>query len=178
MHGCLAVRELLISVWPSSIPPTSLLPGVHYEKLAAAFLTEGYYASTPQQLHNALTKAFTPNRSLPIVINVEISPRASRKAQVRCVIVCLVKCAGVPIQTAESIYTILVLTYVVFIWKSIKMSLNKTHISLESVVRLVCVGRMSYVISCRTTQIYYQNENVYIKSFLGVDYTCTTAEIH
>lgn len=66
----------------SSIPPTSLLPGAHYEKIAEAFLAEGYFASTPQELHHALTKAFTPNKSLPVVINVRICPSSSRKAQV------------------------------------------------------------------------------------------------
>ena len=85
----ITVSELQISICPYSIPPTSLLPDVHYEKLATAFLADGYYASTPQQLHRALTKAFTPNRSVPVVINVEISPRSSRKAQVKCVLLCV-----------------------------------------------------------------------------------------
>ena len=66
-----------------SIPPTSLLVGTHYEKMADAFQVDGYHAATTDQLHHALSKAFVPNRVVPVVINVEVHPSSARKPQVQ-----------------------------------------------------------------------------------------------
>ena len=70
----------------SSIPPTSLLPGAGYHQLGKAFLGEGISASTPEELKQAMTRAFAQERrkqrGLPFVINVQIDPSSSRKPQV------------------------------------------------------------------------------------------------
>ena len=69
----------------SSLPPTSLLTGVKYNKMADVFHAKGYHASTPSQLCSILTtvtKAFTNERSAPVIINVEIDPSSARKPQV------------------------------------------------------------------------------------------------
>lgn len=70
---------------PLSIPPTSLLPGVGYHNIGTAFLGEGLLASTPDQLRQALRRAFSEERmrrrGRPLVINVVIDPTSSRKPQ-------------------------------------------------------------------------------------------------
>ena len=64
-----------------SIAPTSLLHDARYEKMAAAFGAEGYYARTPSELRRSLEKALKQNQK-PVLINVSINPVANKKPQV------------------------------------------------------------------------------------------------
>ena len=64
-----------------SIAPTSLLYDARYEKMAAAFGAEGYYAQTPSELRQSLEKALKQNQK-PVLINVSINPVANKKPQV------------------------------------------------------------------------------------------------
>ena len=64
-----------------SIAPTSLLHDARYEKMAAAFGADGYYAQTPSELRQSLAKALKQNQK-PVLINVSIDPVAKKKPQV------------------------------------------------------------------------------------------------
>ena len=64
-----------------SIAPTSLLQDARYEKIAAAFGAEGYYASTPVELQRSLERALKQTQK-PVLINVCIDPVAQKKPQV------------------------------------------------------------------------------------------------
>lgn len=63
------------------MPPTSLLYGTRYDKIASAFGAKGYNAETLPELNQALSSAFR-NESGPVIINVVIHPNSARKAQV------------------------------------------------------------------------------------------------
>ncbi len=66
-----------------SIPPTSLLPGARYDKMAACFGARGYNVASPQELRGALNEVLSQNGAdLPAVINVIINTSSERKAQV------------------------------------------------------------------------------------------------
>ena len=60
-------------------PPGNLNPKHHYERVIEAFGGAGYYVETPDQLQPALQKAMETDG--PAIVNVEIHPRARRKAQ-------------------------------------------------------------------------------------------------
>ena len=61
------------------LPPSILNPKHHYEQVIEAFGGAGYYVETPDQLQPALQKAMEADG--PAIVNVEIHPRARRKAQ-------------------------------------------------------------------------------------------------
>jgi 2-hydroxyacyl-CoA lyase 1 len=61
------------------LPPSILNPKHHYERVIEAFGGAGYYVETPDQLQPALQKAMETDG--PAIVNVEIHPRARRKAQ-------------------------------------------------------------------------------------------------
>ena len=66
-----------------SLPPMSLTPGIHYEKLAYAFDSkqfQAFYAETTQQIEDAMNLALKQTNS-PSIINIAINPSADRKAQ-------------------------------------------------------------------------------------------------
>lgn len=64
-----------------TIPPTSLYPNIHYDKLSHAFDGfQGFNAETPSELKNVLKKALSI-KNKPTIINVKIDPAADRKAQ-------------------------------------------------------------------------------------------------
>ena len=65
-----------------SLPPTSLLPGISYEKLAAVFGAKGYQATSVKELKNCLVEMLNYSGSLPQLLNVEILPSSLRKPQV------------------------------------------------------------------------------------------------
>lgn len=66
-----------------SIPPTSLLPGACYDKMAEGLGGRGYSVSTPNQLRTVLAAVLSgKDRKVPCLINVEISPYSARRAQV------------------------------------------------------------------------------------------------
>ena len=65
------------------IPPTSLLPGVRYDQVAKGLGGGGHSVSTPDELKSILATVLSEkDRKLPYLINVEISPYSSRRAQV------------------------------------------------------------------------------------------------
>ena len=64
---------------PNFIPPTSLLPNAHYEKVIEAFGGLGFYCEKPDELKPALEKAFASGK--PCVVNIMIDPRSRRRAQ-------------------------------------------------------------------------------------------------
>ena len=66
---------------PCSIPPTSLLYGVRYDKIAGAFGVQGFNAETIPELNHALSKAFATELE-PVLINIVIDPSSGRKPQV------------------------------------------------------------------------------------------------
>ena len=55
------------------------VPKARYEKIIEVFGGNGYYAQTPDELRDALRAAATD--SVPNIINVQIDPKAQRKAQ-------------------------------------------------------------------------------------------------
>ncbi|XP_064095643.1 2-hydroxyacyl-CoA lyase 1-like [Macrobrachium nipponense] len=61
-------------------PPTSLLPCVHYERIATAFDDVGYFCKSIVDLKGAYIQALS-NKDRPAIINVMINPMAQRKAQ-------------------------------------------------------------------------------------------------
>lgn len=61
-------------------PPTSLLPCVHYERIATAFDDVGYFCKSIVDLRGAYMQALS-NKDRPALINVMINPMAQRKAQ-------------------------------------------------------------------------------------------------
>lgn len=65
-----------------SLPPTSLLPGTRYDRLAAAFGAKGYHATSTQELQKHLVEVLAYKESLPQILNVEILPSSLRKPQV------------------------------------------------------------------------------------------------
>uniref|UniRef100_A0A8U7MEZ2 2-hydroxyacyl-CoA lyase n=1 Tax=Corvus moneduloides TaxID=1196302 RepID=A0A8U7MEZ2_CORMO len=62
------------------VPPVSLLPNAHYEKIMSAFGGKGYFVKTPEELQNAL-KASVSDKQTPSLINVMIDPQSERKKQ-------------------------------------------------------------------------------------------------
>ncbi|KAF2983383.1 hypothetical protein EK904_000899 [Melospiza melodia maxima] len=62
------------------VPPVSLLPNAHYEKIMSAFGGKGYFVKTPEELQNAL-KASVTDKQTPCLINVMIDPQSERKKQ-------------------------------------------------------------------------------------------------
>ncbi|XP_062352075.1 2-hydroxyacyl-CoA lyase 1 isoform X3 [Cinclus cinclus] len=62
------------------VPPVSLLPNAHYEKIMSAFGGKGYFVKTPEELQNAL-KASVTDKQTPSLINVMIDPQSERKKQ-------------------------------------------------------------------------------------------------
>ena len=60
-------------------PVTSLLPKAHYERIVEAFGGRGFFVDSPGPLLGALREALAI--STPTVVNVCISPTASRKPQ-------------------------------------------------------------------------------------------------
>ena len=68
--------------FPCSVPPTSLLYGSRYDKIASAFGAIGYNAETVPELNQVLSTAFQDNTQRPVLINVVVHPNSSRKAQV------------------------------------------------------------------------------------------------
>ncbi|KAF4799253.1 2-hydroxyacyl-CoA lyase 1 [Turdus rufiventris] len=62
------------------VPPVSLLPNAHYEKIMSAFGGKGYFVKTPEELQNAL-KASLTDKQTPSLINVMINPQSERKKQ-------------------------------------------------------------------------------------------------
>ena len=65
-----------------SIPPTSLLYGIRYDKIASAFGAKGYNAETIQELNHALSESLTHRQQGPVIINIIVNPSSGRKAQV------------------------------------------------------------------------------------------------
>lgn len=63
------------------MPPVSLLPNSHYEKMMSSFGGKGYFVETPEELQNAL-KASVTDKQTPSLINVMIDPHSERKKQV------------------------------------------------------------------------------------------------
>lgn len=61
-------------------PPTSLLPTVHYERIASMFNGTGYFCKSIAQLKVAITQALKEDHK-PSIVNVMINPMAQRKAQ-------------------------------------------------------------------------------------------------
>ncbi len=61
------------------LSPGQLTPMAHYEMIMQAFGGKGYYASSPQELIQALDDSFQQQGST--LINVEISPQAQRRKQ-------------------------------------------------------------------------------------------------
>ena len=71
------------------IPPTSFLPGVSYDQVAKGLGGGGSSVSTPDELKSALAMVLSQKeRKLPHLINVEINPSSSRRAQVHWMYVC------------------------------------------------------------------------------------------
>ena len=64
---------------PNFIPPTSLLPNAHYEKVIEAFGGLGFFCEKPDEIRPALEKAFESGK--PCVVNIMIDPRSRRRAQ-------------------------------------------------------------------------------------------------
>ncbi|XP_023774950.1 2-hydroxyacyl-CoA lyase 1 [Cyanistes caeruleus] len=62
------------------VPPVSLLPNAHYEKIMSAFGGKGYFVKTPEELQNALRASVT-DKQTPSLINVMIDPQSERKKQ-------------------------------------------------------------------------------------------------
>ncbi|XP_023322403.1 2-hydroxyacyl-CoA lyase 1 [Eurytemora carolleeae] len=60
-------------------PPTSLLPGVQYEKMMDMVGMTGVTCSKPQEIKTAVKNALAVNRAT--IINIMINPMAGRKAQ-------------------------------------------------------------------------------------------------
>ena len=68
---------------PHRIPPTSLLPGVRYDQVAEGLGGRGHSVSTPDELKSVMAAVVSEkDRKLPYLINIEISPYSSRRAQV------------------------------------------------------------------------------------------------
>lgn len=65
-----------------SIPPTSLLYGTRYDKLADAFGARGYNAATVPELNQVMSEVFASDRHGPVIVNVVVHPSSARKAQV------------------------------------------------------------------------------------------------
>ncbi|XP_066484198.1 2-hydroxyacyl-CoA lyase 1 isoform X1 [Tiliqua scincoides] len=66
---------------PSSwVPPVSLLPNAHYEKVMSSFGGKGYFVQTPEELQAAL-RASLEEKHVPSLINVMIDPQSDRKKQ-------------------------------------------------------------------------------------------------
>ncbi|XP_076325927.1 2-hydroxyacyl-CoA lyase isoform X2 [Tachypleus tridentatus] len=63
-----------------SIPPTSLSPAAHYERITAMFGGKGYYVTTIPELELAIKESLE-SVDQPSVINVIIDPYAQRKPQ-------------------------------------------------------------------------------------------------
>lgn len=61
-------------------PPTSLLPNVHYEKIATVFNSEGHFCRTIPEMQSAVKQGLN-DMNAPSMINVIINPQAQRKAQ-------------------------------------------------------------------------------------------------
>ena len=64
---------------PNFIPPSSLLPNAHYEKVIEAFGGLGFFCEKPDEIRPALEKAFESGK--PCVVNIMIDPRSRRRAQ-------------------------------------------------------------------------------------------------
>ena len=64
------------------MPPTSLLYGTRYDKIAGAFGAKGYHVSTIPELSAAMSKVFGSEGLEPVLVNVVVHPSSSRKAQV------------------------------------------------------------------------------------------------
>ena len=64
---------------PNFIPPSSLLPNAHYEKVIEAFGGLGFFCEKPDEIKPALEEAFASGK--PCVVNIMIDPRARRRAQ-------------------------------------------------------------------------------------------------
>ena len=64
------------------MPPTSLLYGSRYDKIATAFNAKGYNAATIPELNQVLSEVFGGNGQGPVIVNVVIHPNSARKAQV------------------------------------------------------------------------------------------------
>ena len=76
------LRYLYVYRYTFSVPPTSLLYGTRYDKIASAFGARGYGAKTIPELDQALCEVFNEESKGPVIINVEVHPTSSRKAQV------------------------------------------------------------------------------------------------
>jgi len=64
---------------PNFIPPSSLLPNAHYERVIEAFGGLGFFCEKPDEIRPALEKAFESGK--PCVVNIMIDPRSRRRAQ-------------------------------------------------------------------------------------------------
>lgn len=64
---------------PEAVPPTSLLPNAHYERVIEAFGGLGFFCERPDEIKPALEQAFASGQ--PSVVNIMIDPRARRRAQ-------------------------------------------------------------------------------------------------
>ncbi len=67
---------------PHSVPPTSLLYGARYDKIASAFGADGYSVRTVLQLDEVMKLVFSKHREGPVIINIEVDPNSTRKPQV------------------------------------------------------------------------------------------------
>ena len=63
--------------------PTSLTPSTHYEQVIIAFGGKGYIAETRQQVREAFLTCLADGQSTSL-INIIISPTATKKPQVNC----------------------------------------------------------------------------------------------
>ncbi|XP_076057016.1 2-hydroxyacyl-CoA lyase [Oratosquilla oratoria] len=61
-------------------PPTSLLPSVHYERMAHLFNRKGFFCTSITDLEKAVVSSLEDTKNASI-INVMINPMAQRKAQ-------------------------------------------------------------------------------------------------
>jgi 2-hydroxyacyl-CoA lyase 1 len=74
-----------ISGGPSTLDPSrpvlpvAYVPQARYERVIEAFGGDGYFVETPDQLRPTLAKAFASGK--PNVVNIMISPQATRKPQ-------------------------------------------------------------------------------------------------
>ncbi|KAM9388021.1 2-hydroxyacyl-CoA lyase 1 [Phaethornis superciliosus] len=76
-----AWKEMLKFGDPATcVPPVSLLPNSHYEKIMSTFGGKGYFVKTPEELQHVL-KASMADRQTPSLINVMIDPQSERKKQ-------------------------------------------------------------------------------------------------
>jgi 2-hydroxyacyl-CoA lyase 1 len=61
------------------IMPVAYVPQARYERVIEAFGGDGYFVETPDQLKPTLERAFASGK--PNVVNIMISPQATRKPQ-------------------------------------------------------------------------------------------------